>query len=242
MGYVTPCDAAVTDTWQGHKNRSTPSAEPGTDYGCGYGTPIRAAEAGVVDLVHSSPTTAMGRHVGIRLDDGRYVRYLHLSETLVSVGQRVGRAQTIARSGASANGGNYNSGVHVHVSLWSAPGQAVGNTIDFERYLGASTNPSEEDDLTPEQDTRLKNIENMLIGNGSAVAIQPGGSLDRLRAIENVLIGDGSRAAAQEGSVAKAVKDLRSRLNPAAHANGQPMLIASQGDIDIVLQAIENAS
>ncbi len=55
-------------------------------------------------------------------------------------------------------------------------------------------------------------------------------------------VGDGSRAAAQEGSVAKAVKDLRSRLNPAAHANGQPMLIASQGDIDIVLQAIENAS
>lgn len=156
MGYITPCDASVTDSWQGHKNRNPPSLEPGTDYGCAYGTAIRAAESGVVDLVNSGPSTPMGRHVGIKLDDGRYVRYLHLSETLVSVGQRVGRGQTIGRSGASANGSNYGSGVHVHVSLWSSPGQSVDNTIDFERYLGdPTTPPQEEDDMFNEDDRNL---------------------------------------------------------------------------------------
>lgn len=142
MAYITPCDAFMSSSWQDHKNRSTPSAEPGTDYACGYGTNIRAAEAGVIAVVHSAPTTAMGRHVTINLDDGRVVRYLHLSQTLVSVGQRVTRGQIIARSGASAGGSDYGSGVHVHVSLWASRGQAVGDTIDFERYLGETTNPT----------------------------------------------------------------------------------------------------
>ncbi|WP_394685321.1 M23 family metallopeptidase [uncultured Microbacterium sp.] len=170
MGYITPCDASVTDSWQGHKNRNPPSLEPGTDYGCAYGTAIRAAESGVVDLVNSGPSTPMGRHVGIKLDDGRYVRYLHLSETLVSVGQRVGRAQTIGRSGASANGSNYGSGVHVHVSLWSSPGQYVGNTIDFERYLGdPTTPPQEEDDMFNDNDRAiLETLRNQLVFAGDS--------------------------------------------------------------------------
>ncbi|MEX8058556.1 M23 family metallopeptidase [Microbacterium sp. 16-032] len=156
MGYITPCDASITDTWQGHKNRNPPSQEPGTDYGAARGTPVRCAEAGTVVDLQSSPSGATGRYVTVNLDDGRRVRYLHLSQVTVGVGARVSRGQTIALSGASGFGSETGYGAHVHVSLWSSPGQSISNTIDFQLYVGnATTPPQEEDDMFNEDDRNL---------------------------------------------------------------------------------------
>lgn len=170
MGYITPCDAAITDTWQGHKNRNPPSQEPGTDYGAARGTPVRCAEAGTVVALQSSPSGATGRYVTVNLDDGRRVRYLHLSQVTVGVGARVSRGQTIALSGASGFGSETGYGAHVHVSLWSSPGQSISNTIDFQLYVGnATTPPQEEDDMFNDNDRAiLETLRNQLVFAGDS--------------------------------------------------------------------------
>lgn len=135
MGYLAP-DAPISDSWQGHKNRNPPSAEPGTDYALAYGSPVPAADPGVVVDLKTSNSGGTGRYLTINLDDGRRIRYLHLSEIWLSVGTRVGRGTHIGKSGASGNGNDWYYGPHVHVSLWARPGLAIADTIDFALYVG----------------------------------------------------------------------------------------------------------
>lgn len=138
MGYQVPAVAPISSDYKDHRRRNPPSSEPGTDYACAYGTPLLAAGTGtVVDIKHSN-SGAMGRYVTIDLDDGRRVRYLHLSEVWVRVGQRVSASTYFGASGGSAWGSDWGVGAHVHVTLW--PGHYYEFTptgpIDFERYVG----------------------------------------------------------------------------------------------------------
>ena len=155
-GYLRPTSAPISDSWQGHKNRTPPSQEPGTDYACAYGTNLVAPAAGRIVVVQTSTSGATGRFLTIDLDDGRRVRWLHLSAVLVTVGARVTAGQAIARSGASAWGKEWGVGAHVHVSLFpthSYGGFGTSSTLDFEQHIGgtsaggasASTTQSEED-------------------------------------------------------------------------------------------------
>ena len=136
MGYQVPADVPISATWQDHKNRNPPSSEPGTDYATGYGTPVACAEAGTVSHVDTNSGGGEGRCVGVNLDDGRYVRYLHMDTIGVSNGQRVGRGQSLGNSGASGYNDNWYYGPHVHVSLWDRPGMAYNQTIDFQSCVG----------------------------------------------------------------------------------------------------------
>lgn len=109
-----------------------------------------------------------------------------------------------------------------------------------------------EDDMNPNQDKALseawenskrirqilEGLENMLVGNGSAREIQPGGSLHRLANIENAILGDGTFLPPQDGSIAKRVADIHSRVNFATRPDGTPYMIAVQGDVDVILAAI----
>lgn len=172
-GYLPPCDARISDTWNGHRNRPTPSTEPGTDYGCAYGTELAAAGAGRVIDVKTSNTGATGRYVTIDLDDGRRVRYLHLSSISVSVGQRVTRGQIFARSGASGFGSDWGYGAHVHVTLWSQQAYKFGRdaTLDFELYVGTSGGGSSSGTSTTQEDIMDELIQIngkiYLLGNGT---------------------------------------------------------------------------
>lgn len=132
--YLVPCAAPVSDNWQAHKNRVPPSVEPGTDYACAVGTPIKAASDGTIYAVQNSISSAAGRVVTLKTVDGNYIRYLHLKSIPVTVGQVVSRGQTIAISGASANGSESGVGAHVHVTL--RVGSPTGSTVDFEKYIG----------------------------------------------------------------------------------------------------------
>ena len=136
MGYLIPVDAPVSSNHQDHRARTPPSQEPGTDYACGYGTPLVAPENGWVVDYKTSNTNPTGRYVTIDFDDGRRVRFLHLSEVLVK-GGRVGRGQVVALSGASGNGSDWGVGQHVHVTLWAWQAYVFGpnGTLDFEDYL-----------------------------------------------------------------------------------------------------------
>lgn len=137
--YLRPCgDVRISSSWQGHKNRNPPSGEPGTDYAVITGTQIRAAANGVIVDRKDSTTTATGRYLALRADDGNYIRYLHLQSSTVPLGARVARGQVIAYSGASGFGSDTGYGPHVHVSLWigGTPLQlGFTNSVDFENYV-----------------------------------------------------------------------------------------------------------
>lgn len=144
--YLRPCgNVAISDSWYGHKSRTPPSAEPGTDYGVPRGTPVLAATSGYVVDRKDTTSTATGRYVAIQADDGNYLRYLHLNQIIVPVSQRVNRGDIIAYSGASGFGSDTGYGAHVHVSLWvgGTPFQlGFANSVDFENYVGNSSTPS----------------------------------------------------------------------------------------------------
>lgn len=143
MGYATPTGSnEVSCSWQCHRDRPTPSSEPGTDYAGptsgGYGSPLYAPHNGTVVDVKTSASGGTGRYLTIDLDDGRRTRSLHLSEIWVTVGQRVARGQQVGRTGASANGSNWGVGAHVHQTLWAGHYYAFGKdaTIDFAPFVG----------------------------------------------------------------------------------------------------------
>lgn len=141
--YLRPCgDVRISSSWQGHKNRNPPSGEPGTDYAVGVGTAIRAATDGVIIDRKDSTSTATGRYIALRGDDGNYLRYLHLLSSAVALGTRVKRGQIIAYSGASGFGSESGYGPHVHVSLWlggTPSQQGFTRSVDFENYVATST-------------------------------------------------------------------------------------------------------
>ncbi|MDI1463404.1 M23 family metallopeptidase [Catellatospora sp. KI3] len=185
--YQRPCgNVRISSSWQDHRNRTPPSGEPGTDYAVGTGTAVMAATSGTIRYVKTDTSTATGRVVGMAHDDGNYSRHLHLSRIIVSTGQRVARGQTIAYSGASANGSDSGVGPHVHTSLWLNTGSPTNfaATVDFENHVGDATNPN-----PPDQE-----VDEVFIANvkGSWYLIVPQGT-GKPRAV--VLGGDSNAAA-----------------------------------------------
>lgn len=144
MGYASPTGSTeVSCDWACHRNRPTPSTEPGTDFAGptsgGYGSPVYAPGDGVVVDVKRSNTSATGRYVKINLDDGKGTRTLHMAECWPNVGDRVRRGQQIGKVGGSANGSDRGVGPHAHQTLWPTHSYAFGKdaTLDFQRYMGS---------------------------------------------------------------------------------------------------------
>lgn len=135
----------VSCSWQCHKNRNPPSAEPGTDVAAGYGSDVKCAGDGTVYATYSN-TGAAGRVVEVRLDDGRTVRYLHMSSYSVSKGQKVKRGQVVGKSGASGYGEDWYYGPHVHVTLLSTWTTPLNQSVDFEKYVGDDDMPISTED------------------------------------------------------------------------------------------------
>lgn len=82
-------------------------------YGAGYGSPIRAARAGVV--YQSSSSYLQGPYIIIAHDNNYYTGYLHLSKKYVSEGQTVTAGQVI---GGMGNTGGHSTGTHLHFFVY----------------------------------------------------------------------------------------------------------------------------
>ncbi|MBO8196271.1 M23 family metallopeptidase, partial [Streptomyces oryzae] len=99
----------------------------GVDLGVPVGTPVQSVGPGTV--VEAGWAGAYGNAVTVRMTDGEYVLYAHLSRIHVAVGAAV-RPGT--RLGLSGNTGR-SSGPHLHFEVRAQRG--YGTDIDPVRYL-----------------------------------------------------------------------------------------------------------
>ncbi|MBO1418617.1 peptidoglycan DD-metalloendopeptidase family protein [Streptomyces sp. FH025] len=101
----------------------------GQDFIASTGTPLRAVANGVV--VKAGNGGAYGNQVEIKLADGHYAEYAHLSSIGVKIGQSVTVGQQIGLSGATGNV----TGPHLHFEIRN--GSEYGSDINPVAYLRA---------------------------------------------------------------------------------------------------------
>jgi hypothetical protein len=136
-GYHRPVvNPYISDSRQGHINRTPPSREPGTDYGCAYGSQLTAPEDGVILYVKHDTNGPTGRLIKLGFNDGQSARFLHLKNVEVGPGGKVKRGQHMGYTGASANGREWGVGAHVHVTLLPTHADDFSRTLDFATQVG----------------------------------------------------------------------------------------------------------
>ncbi|MER7669654.1 LysM peptidoglycan-binding domain-containing M23 family metallopeptidase [Kitasatospora sp. NPDC096128] len=129
-GYVAPVANPVLGEAYGVAGSMWASGHhTGQDFVASTGTPLRAVANGVV--VKAGYDGAYGNEVEIRLADGKYAQYAHLSSIGVSVGQSVTVGQQLGLSGATGNV----TGPHLHFEIRTGP--EYGSDIDPVAYLRA---------------------------------------------------------------------------------------------------------
>ncbi|MGW2842885.1 M23 family metallopeptidase [Streptomyces sp. NPDC001493] len=101
----------------------------GVDFHAATGTPVLAVGAGTV--VEAGWGGAYGNNIVLRMTDGTYTQYGHLSSLGVFVGQRVSSGERIGLSGATGNA----TGPHLHFEARTGP--EYGTDMDPVAYLRA---------------------------------------------------------------------------------------------------------
>ncbi|MET8248396.1 M23 family metallopeptidase [Streptomyces sp. NPDC005202] len=102
-------------------------AHTGIDFHAASGTAVHAVGVGTV--VETGWGGAYGNQIVIKMADGMYTQYGHLSSIGVSVGQRVIAGQQIGLSGATGNV----TGPHLHFEARTTPD--YGSDVDPVAYL-----------------------------------------------------------------------------------------------------------
>lgn len=89
----------------------------GVDLASPYGTSIRAAASGVVIVSQSSGYNGgYGKFIVVSHSNGTQTLYAHLSENLVTSGQKVSKGEVIAKMGSSGR----STGSHLHFEVHGA--------------------------------------------------------------------------------------------------------------------------
>ncbi|MFE9097086.1 M23 family metallopeptidase [Streptomyces sp. NPDC007264] len=128
--YVAPIHGSYVST--GYRTGGSlwsSGTHTGIDFHAATGTPVHAVGAGTV--VEAGWGGAYGNQIVIRMNDGTYTQYGHLSSIGVSVGQRVTPGRQIALSGATGNV----TGPHLHFEARTTP--EYGSDINPVAYLRA---------------------------------------------------------------------------------------------------------
>ncbi|WP_069169165.1 M23 family metallopeptidase [Streptomyces griseus] len=101
----------------------------GVDFRAASGTPVVAVGAGTV--VEAGWGGAYGNNIVLRMADGTYTQYGHLSSIGVSVGRSVASGEQIGLSGSTGN----STGPHLHFEARTSP--EYGSDMDPVAYLRA---------------------------------------------------------------------------------------------------------
>ncbi len=127
-GYTLPvADAAVGTAYRVAGSMWSSGYHTGVDFVVPTGTSLKAVGAGTV--VSAGWGGAYGNQVVIKLADGYYAQYAHLSQLSVSAGQTVTAGQQVGLSGATGNV----TGPHLHFEIRTTPD--YGSDVDPVAYL-----------------------------------------------------------------------------------------------------------
>ncbi|BDH07323.1 M23 family metallopeptidase [Streptomyces seoulensis] len=126
--FVMPITGSYVSTaYQSSSSLWSSGSHTGIDFHAASGTTVHAAGAGTA--VSTGWGGAYGNEIVIKMADGMYTQYGHLSSIGVSVGQRVVPGQQIGLSGATGNV----TGPHLHFEARTGPD--YGSDIDPVAYL-----------------------------------------------------------------------------------------------------------
>ncbi|MCQ9130838.1 M23 family metallopeptidase [Streptomyces hilarionis] len=126
--FVIPITGSYVSTgYQASSSLWSSGSHTGIDFHAASGTTVHAVGSGTV--VEAGWGGAYGNQVVIRMHDGTYTQYGHLSSIEVSVGQQVTPGQRIGLSGATGNV----TGPHLHFEARTTP--EYGSDMDPVAYL-----------------------------------------------------------------------------------------------------------
>ncbi|MFE8944950.1 M23 family metallopeptidase [Streptomyces sp. NPDC007856] len=126
--FVAPiANSYVSTGYKASSSLWSSGSHTGIDFHAASGTPVHAVGSGTV--VSTGWGGAYGNQIVIRMADGMYTQYGHLSSIGVSVGQQVTPGQQIALSGATGN----TTGPHLHFEARTTPD--YGSDVDPVAYL-----------------------------------------------------------------------------------------------------------
>jgi murein DD-endopeptidase MepM/ murein hydrolase activator NlpD len=126
--FVSPISGSYVST--GYKAGGavwSSGSHTGVDFHAASGTSVHSVGMGTV--VEAGWGGSYGNQVVIKMNDGTYTQYGHLSSVGVSVGQQVTPGQQIGLSGATGNV----TGAHLHFEARTSP--EYGSDIDPVAYL-----------------------------------------------------------------------------------------------------------
>ncbi|MZF84652.1 M23 family metallopeptidase [Streptomyces sp. SID5643] len=127
-GYSLPVAGATVGTpYRMSGSMWSSGYHTGVDFVVPTGTSLKAVGAGTV--VSAGWGGAYGNQVVIRLNDGHYAQYAHLSQLSVSAGQTVTAGQQVGLSGATGNV----TGPHLHFEIRTTPD--YGSDVDPVAFL-----------------------------------------------------------------------------------------------------------
>ncbi|MET8944759.1 M23 family metallopeptidase [Streptomyces sp. NPDC004542] len=126
--FVMPVTGSYVSTgYEASSSLWSSGSHTGIDFHAASGTAVHAVGSGTV--VSTGWGGAYGNQIVIRMADGMYTQYGHLSSIGVSVGQRVTPGQQIGLSGATGNV----TGPHLHFEARTTP--EYGSDVDPVAYL-----------------------------------------------------------------------------------------------------------
>ncbi|MFE5037009.1 M23 family metallopeptidase [Streptomyces sp. NPDC056683] len=126
--FVVPIsDSYVSTGYKTGGSLWSSGAHTGIDFHAASGTVVHAVGTGTV--VSTGWGGAYGNEIVIKMADGMYTQYGHLSSIGVSVGQQVTPGQQIGLSGATGN----TTGPHLHFEARTTP--EYGSDVDPVAYL-----------------------------------------------------------------------------------------------------------
>ncbi|MYY01123.1 MULTISPECIES: M23 family metallopeptidase [unclassified Streptomyces] len=119
----------VTTGYKSSGSLWSSGSHSGIDFHAASGSSVVAVGAGTV--VEAGWGGAYGNNIVLRMTDGTYTQYGHLSSIGVTVGQSVGAGQRIGLSGSTGN----STGPHLHFEARTTP--SYGSDMDPVAYLRA---------------------------------------------------------------------------------------------------------
>ncbi|MFH8453318.1 M23 family metallopeptidase [Streptomyces fungicidicus] len=128
--FVSPIPGSyVSTSYQAGSSLWSSGSHTGVDFHAASGTPVQSVGIGTV--VEAGWGGSYGNQVVIKMNDGTYTQYGHLSSIGVSVGQQVAAGQQIGLSGATGNV----TGAHLHFEARTTA--EYGSDLDPVAYLRA---------------------------------------------------------------------------------------------------------